>query len=232
MSERAAMTVSQLNGYMKKYIDASELLRSVRVSGEISNLKLHGNGHIYFTLKDQESQLSAVMFRREASKMIFRPENGLSVVCTGRISVYPASGQYQLYTELMESAGVGELFIAYEQLKRKLAAEGLFDQSRKRRIPRCPFRVGLITSPTGAAVRDMIRIGSRRFPPAEIVLFPSLVQGAGAPAELIRGLRYFNETHGADVIIIGRGGGSVEDLWAFNDESLARAVASSAIPVV
>ena len=120
MSERAAMTVSQLNGYMKKYIDASELLRSVRVSGEISNLKLHGNGHIYFTLKDQESQLSAVMFRREASKMIFRPENGLSVVCTGRISVYPASGQYQLYTELMESAGVGELFIAYEQLKRKL----------------------------------------------------------------------------------------------------------------
>lgn len=232
MSERAAMTVSQLNGYMKKYIDASELLRSVRVSGEISNLKLHGNGHIYFTLKDQESQLSAVMFRREASKMIFRPENGLSVVCTGRISVYPASGQYQLYTELMESAGVGELFIAYEQLKRKLAAEGLFEQSRKRRIPRCPFRVGLITSPTGAAVRDMIRIGSRRFPPAEIVLFPSLVQGAGAPAELIRGLRYFNETHGADVIIIGRGGGSVEDLWAFNDESLARAVASSAIPVV
>lgn len=232
MSERAAMTVSQLNGYMKKYIDASELLRSVRVSGEISNLKLHGNGHIYFTLKDQESQLSAVMFRREASKMIFRPENGLSVVCTGRISVYPASGQYQLYTELMESAGVGELFIAYEQLKRKLAAEGLFEQSRKRRIPRCPFRVGLITSPTGAAVRDMIRIGSRRFPPAEIVLFPSLVQGAGAPAELIRGLKYFNETHGADVIIIGRGGGSVEDLWAFNDESLARAVASSAIPVV
>lgn len=234
MSEQSILTVTQLNKFIKVYIDSQPLLRSVKVKGEISNLKMHSSGHIYFTLKEGRSLLAAVMFRQSAEKMVFKPENGLSVVCSGRISVYEDAGQYQLYVTSMEADGIGELYIAFDQLKRKLSAQGLFDASLKRRIPGCPHRVGVITSPTGAAVRDIIKIGTRRFPAAAIVLYPSLVQGAEAAPSLIEGIEYFNScrTDKVDVIIIGRGGGSIEDLWAFNDESLARAVRASHIPVV
>lgn len=232
MEERKILTVTQLNSYMKLLVDNTPLLKNVCIKGEISNLKLHSSGHIYFTVKEGKSQLAAVMFRSVAEKMPFRPENGLAVLCYGRVSVYEDAGQYQLYVTKMESDGVGALYIAFEQLKRKLQAEGLFDTSKKRKLPKCPFKVGIVTSPTGAAVRDMIDVGRRRFPSAQIYLYPSLVQGAGAPENIIKGIRFFNTKKIVDAIIIGRGGGSIEDLWAFNDETLAREIAASKTPIV
>lgn len=228
-----ALTVTQLNEYVKRIIDTTPQLTSIYVKGEISNFKNHyGTGHYYFTLKDEGGQLRAVMFKSSAAKMKFLPENGMKVTAHGRISAFVRDGTYQLYCDSMEPDGVGALYIAYEQLKKRLEAEGLFDPARKRPLPKIPMRVGIITSATGAAIRDMINVCGRRFPAAKLVLYPSLVQGPGAPAELIRGMQYFNATQSVDVIIIGRGGGSIEDLWAFNDEGLARVIAASRIPVI
>jgi len=228
-----ALTVTQLNEFIKRLIDTTPQLSDVYVKGEISNFKNHySTGHYYFTLKDESGQIRAVMFKSSAVKMKFIPEDGMKVVAHGRISAFVRDGTYQLYCDSMEPDGVGALYIAYEQLKRKLEAEGLFDQSRKCPLPKIPTRVGIITSATGAAIRDMINVCGRRFPAAKLVLFPTLVQGPDAPPQLIAGLDYFNATRTVDVIIIGRGGGSIEDLWAFNDEGVARAVARSTIPVI
>jgi exodeoxyribonuclease VII large subunit len=202
------------------------------VRGEISNFTNHRTGHFYLTLKDEGSLIKAVMFKGYASKLKFLPENGMKVIVRGRVSAFVRDGQYQIYIEAMEPDGIGALYIAYEQLKRKLTAEGLFDRSKKKPIPKIPTRIGIITSPTGAAVRDIINILGRRFPLCRPVLYPSLVQGDGAPANIIAGIDYFNETKSADVLIVGRGGGSIEDLWAFNDEALCRRVASSEIPII
>ncbi len=230
---RAVLSVAQLNAYIKQLIDGDGLLANVFVKGEISNFTNHyKTGHFYFTLKDSDSLIRAVMFKSSAAKLKFLPENGMKVIARGRVSAFVRDGQYQIYVESMEPDGVGSLYIAFEQLKRKLEAEGLFSPARKRPIPKIPTRIGIITSPTGAAVRDMINITRRRFPYAKLTLFPSLVQGPGAAAQLISGVNHFNAAKSVDVIIIGRGGGSIEDLWAFNDETLARTVAASEIPVI
>lgn len=228
-----ALTVTQLNEFVKRMIDSTPQLMNVYVKGEISNFKNHySTGHYYFTLKDEGSQVRSVMFKSAASKMKFMPEDGMKVTAHGRISSFVRDGTYQLYCDSMEPDGVGALYIAFEQLKKKLEREGLFDPSVKRPLPKIPTRVGIITSPTGAAIRDMINVCGRRFPYAKLVLYPSLVQGPDAPPQLIAGMNYFNMTNSVDVIIIGRGGGSIEDLWAFNDEGVARAVAASHIPVI
>ncbi len=226
------LTVSQLNEYIKMLLDGQPVLSGVYVKGEISNFTNHRTGHWYFTLKDEGSLIRAVMFRGSNMKMPFLPENGMKVIVRGRVSAFVRDGQYQIYVDEMQPDGIGGLYLAYEQLKARLEAEGLFDAARKKPLPRIPETVGVITSPTGAAVRDIINITGRRFPMAKILLYPAIVQGELAPAQLISGIRYFNEARSADVIIIGRGGGSKEDLWGFNDEALARAVAASEIPVI
>lgn len=214
-------------------IDNDELLVSVCVRGEISNFTNHyKTGHFYMTLKDEASLIKAVMFRGNASKLKFLPENGMKVIVTGRVSAYIRDGQYQIYIDSMEPDGIGALYIAYEQLKKKLAAEGLFDREKKKPLPKIPTRIGIITSPTGAAIRDIINILGRRFPLCRPILYPSLVQGDGASAQIIAGIDYFNEKKNVDVLIVGRGGGSLEDLWAFNDETLCRRVAASNIPII
>lgn len=231
--ERRMITVSELNEYIKMLLENDEILMNVYVKGEISNFTNHyKTGHFYFSLKDEGGAVRAVMFRGNASKLKFMPENGMRVVLGGRVGVFPRDGQYQIYAETMEPDGIGALYIAYEQLRAKLEKEGLFDPARKKPLPKIPSRIGIITSPTGAAIRDIINILGRRFPYAEAVLYPALVQGEGAAPDLVRGLEYFNRTRSVDVIIIGRGGGSLEDLWAFNDETLARCVAASEIPVI
>lgn len=230
--EKGIFSVSQINEYLRMMMDGDRVLSSVFIRGEISNFKLYSSGHAYFTLKDEEGQLRAVMFRSYASRLIFTPADGMRVIVHGRISVYGASGQYQLYADEMQPDGAGSLALRYEQLKRKLEDEGLFDASRKKPLPLYPRRIGVITSPTGAAVHDMINVLGRRFPLAQMILFPSQVQGAEAPAQLMAGLEFFSVTDLVDVIILGRGGGSAEDLWAFNDEALARAVAACPIPVI
>lgn len=228
-----ALTVTQLNEFVKRMIDATPQLMNVYVKGEISNFKNHySTGHYYFTLKDEGSQIKAVMFKSAASKMKFIPEDGMKVTAHGRISSFVRDGTYQLYCDSMEPDGIGALYIAFEQLKKKLEYEGLFDPAKKRPLPKIPTRVGIITSPTGAAIRDMINVCGRRFPYAKLILYPTLVQGPDAPPQLVAGMNYFNATDCVDVIIIGRGGGSIEDLWAFNDEGVARAVAASHIPVI
>ena len=226
------ISITQLNDYVKTLIESDSKLADVYVKGEISNFKFHTTGHFYFTLKDETSLIRSVMFRSSASRVPFVPENGMVVLCRGRVSVFTRDGQYQLHVDSMEPYGVGSLYIAFEQLKKKLESEGLFSDSRKKPLPKTPTRVGLITSPTGAAVRDMINVTGRRFPFAKIILYPVLVQGPDAPPQLIEALDYFNRERCADVLIIGRGGGSIEDLWAFNDEGVARAVAASEIPVI
>lgn len=228
----SALTITELNDYIKGVFDRDVRLGDVWVKGEISNFKSHSTGHLYFSLKDEGSLIRAVMFRSAASKLPFIPENGMKIIAHGRVTSFVRDGQYQLYADAMEPDGVGALYIAYEQLKRKLEGLGLFDPSRKKPLPKIPSRIGIITSPTGAAIRDMINVTGRRFPYAKIVLYPSLVQGPDAAPQLISGIEYFNKTNSADVIIIGRGGGSIEDLWAFNDEGLAYAIASSKIPVI
>lgn len=226
------LTVTQVNEYVKGLIDKDAILANLYIKGEISNFTHHRTGHLYFTLKDESSKLSAVMFASAASKLKFAPENGMKVIAHGRISAFVRDGNYQIYVSSMEPDGIGALALAFEQLKKKLAAEGLFDSAKKKPIPKIPTRVGIITSPTGAAVRDIINITSRRFPLAKLILYPAQVQGADAAPQLIAGMKYFNQTRSVDVIIIGRGGGSLEDLWAFNDEGLARTVAASEIPVI
>jgi exodeoxyribonuclease VII large subunit len=227
-----SLSVTEVNRYVKTLIESDACLSEISVRGEISNLKYHSSGHIYFTLKDEESEIAAVMFRAQAQRLSFRADNGMKVTAYGRVSVYEKSGRYQLYVSAMTDDGAGALYLEYKRLYEKLLSEGLFDESRKKPIPKIPKKIGIVTSPTGAAVRDMLNITGRRWPMAEILIYPSLVQGVDAPATLCQGIEYLNADGSCDVIIIGRGGGSVEDLWAFNDEILARTVAASRIPVI
>ena len=228
-----ALTVTQLNVYIKSMLDGDPNLSGVFVVGELSNITNHyRSGHFYFSLKDDRCALKCVMFASSASRVRFRPQDGMRVLVRGRVSVYEASGQYQLYVEDMQPDGVGALSLAFEQLKKKLAQEGLFSPERKKPLPRLPRRVGVVTSPTGAAIQDIKQILRRRFPLSEMVFCPVLVQGEEAPAQIIEAIRRFNESNAADVLIVGRGGGSMEDLWAFNNEGVARAVAASRIPVI
>ena len=229
---KSVLSVSELNDYLKMLLDGDRVLSNLYVCGEISNYKLYSSGHAYLTLEDAPGQLKAVMFRSYASRLAFRPEDGMRVSAHGRVSVYEASGQYQLYIDDMQPDGIGSLALQYEQLRRKLEAEGLFDASRKQPLPSMPMRIGVITSPSGAAVHDIRNVLGRRFPCAEMILFPSAVQGTEAPPQLRMGIEFFGATDLCDVIIIGRGGGSAEDLWAFNDEALARAIAACPIPVI
>ncbi len=227
------VTVSQLNTYLRSKMEADPLLSQIFVVGEISNFTNHyKSGHLYFSLKDDRAVVKAVMFAQHARRLRFVPENGMKVLVRGRISIYEAGGQYQIYAEDMQPDGLGALNMAYEQLKKKLEAEGLFAQERKKTLPLYPQRIGVITSPTGAAVHDILSILARRFPVAEVVFCPVLVQGEGAAPQLVRALRQMNRYGGVEIIIIGRGGGSLEDLWAFNEESVARAVADSRVPVI
>lgn len=234
LRERKTTTISvtELNAYVKGIIESSTFLSSVTVKGEISNFTLHRSGHLYFSLKDEESQIKAVMFRSSASKLKFLPESGMKVVVHGAVSVYQRDGSYQLYVSTMQPDGIGALYLAYEQLKNKLESEGLFLDSHKMALPKMPEKIGVITSPTGAAVRDIINVIGRRFPIARIYLYPSLVQGDGAEADLCKGIDYFNRSKLVDVVIIGRGGGSIEDLWAFNSEKLARKIYASKVPTI
>ena len=229
---RLILTITQVNDHIRAAMDADPLLSGVAVRGEISNYKVYPSGHHYFTLKDETSSLKAVMFKGNASRLKFRPENGLKVIVMGRITVYPRDGAYQLYATAMIPGGAGDLHVAFEQLKKKLAEEGLFDESHKKALPRFPKTIGIITSPAGAAVHDMLRILRKRFPIANVRLLPVRVQGAEAPAEIVTAIQYANRCRLADVLIVGRGGGSIEDLWAFNDELVARAIYASQIPVI
>lgn len=227
------VTVSQLNTYLRSKMEADPLLSQIFVVGEISNFTNHYKSeHLYFSLKDDRAVVKAVMFAQHARRLRFVPENGMKVLVRGRVSIYEAGGQYQIYAEDMQPDGLGALNMAYEQLKKKLEAEGLFAQERKKILPLYPQRIGVITSPTGAAVHDILSILARRFPVAEVVFCPVLVQGEGAAPQLVRALRQMNRYGGVEIIIIGRGGGSLEDLWAFNEESVARAVADSRVPVI
>lgn len=225
-------SVSELNAYVKSLMDSDLNLSAVYVRGEISNYKFHSSGHHYMTLKDNESAIRAVMFKYDAMKLKFRPESGMKVIALGRVSVYPRDGQYQLYINSMIPDGIGALYIAFEQLKKRLGEEGLFDADRKKIIPRYPRKIAVVTSPTGAAIRDILRILKSRYPLSDVVVCPVLVQGKEAPADIASMIRYVNRHNLADLIITGRGGGSIEDLFAFNDESVARAISDSKIPVI
>ncbi len=230
--EIKAATVSQITSYIKSGFENDELLQHLWISGEISNFKLHYSGHMYLTLKDEGAVIRAVMFRSAAARLKFKPESGMKVLSRGRITVYERDGQYQLYIDEMRPEGVGDLYVAYEQLLAKLKAEGLFDEDRKKPIPKFPQRIGVITSSTGAAVRDILNVLKRRYKLADVYVYPVLVQGEGASEQIAGAIEYFNENRAADVLVVGRGGGSIEDLWAFNEERSARAVAASEIPVI
>ena len=227
-----AISVGEANRYVKMLMDNDALLNSICIVGEISNLKYHSSGHIYFTLKDDEAELSAVMFRSSAQGLKFVAANGMRVRAYGRISIYEKSGKCQMYVSAMLDDGIGALQREYERLLKKLSDEGLFAQERKRPLPKLPSCIGVITSPTGAAVRDIINVTGRRWPSAKILLYPSLVQGADAPESLCRGIEMLNAYGECDLIIIGRGGGSIEDLWAFNDERVVRTLAGSRVPTI
>ena len=225
-------TVSQINNYIKKILDNNKILNNVWVKGEISNFKRHSSGHIYLTLKDEGGVLKSVIFRSAAQLLAFSPSDGMKVMARGRVSVYEAGGAYQLYIEEMIPDGVGELYIAYEKLKKQLDAEGLFSEEFKKPIPNFPSAVGVATATTGAAVRDIINVITRRCPMTKIIIYPTQVQGAGAAQSVVRAIEYFNREKNVDTIIAGRGGGSIEDLWAFNEEITARAIFASEIPVI
>ena len=234
LRERAPMepgSVTQLNEYIKSRLESDPRLSRIYIRGEISNFTRHSSGHLYFSVKDEGSQIRAVMFRSAAASLTFLPEDGMKVLITGSVSLYVKSGSYQIYVTSLRPDGQGALYLAYERLKQKLEAEGLFAEERKRPLPPFPKRIGVITSPTGAAIRDILHITGRRYPLADIVLYPALVQGDGAPESLLKGLSYF-ETSDVDVVIIGRGGGSIEDLWGFNNEAVARKLASMPMPTV
>ena len=226
------VSVTQLTGYIKLLLDRDEILSQTCVRGELSNYKIHSSGHHYFTLKDEGAVISCVLFRSDAMRLRFRPESGMKVILTGRVSLFPRSGQYQLYVSHMQPDGAGDLAVAFEQLKQKLQAQGLFDAAHKKPLPRYPERVALVTSPTGAAVRDMIRILGRRWPLASVLVCPVRVQGEGAAEEIAAMLELVDAAELADVIITGRGGGSLEDLWAFNEEIVARAIYRCKTPVI
>lgn len=233
MDKPFAMTVSQLNDYVKALIDSSEVLSNVCIVGEISNFTNHyKTGHLYFTLKDEGALVKAVMFRTYAGRLRFVPKENMKVLVYGRISVFPRDGVYQLYAEDMEQFGVGDLYLKFEELKKKLSGLGMFDEAHKKDLPKFPKRIGIITSPEAAAVADMKNILTRRYPLCEIHIYPALVQGPGAPRELCDGIVHFDNDPDCDCIIIGRGGGSIEDLWAFNDEILARTIFACKTPVI
>ena len=226
------LSITQLNEYIRGRMDSDPLLVQVAVRGEISNYKLYPSGHHYFTLKDEGSALRCVMFKGNAMRLRFRPENGMKIIAMGKVSVYPRDGAYQLYCTAMTMDGVGDLYAAFEQLKKKLAAQGLFDPAHKKPLPKYPGTIGIITSSAGAAVHDMLRILRKRYPLSRVRLLPVRVQGAEAPGEIAAAIGYANHYHLADLLIVGRGGGSIEDLWAFNDEQVAYAIYHSEIPVI
>ena len=230
--EQRVYEVSEVNQYIKNVLESVPELGEILIRGELSNYKIYPSGHHYFTLKDSQGALRCVMFKGAAMKLRFRPENGMKVVAGGRISVFPRDGAYQLYCTSLSADGIGDLYVAFEQLKEKLSQEGLFDPAHKKPLPPCPQRIAIITSSAGAAVHDMIRILRQRYPIAKVLLLPVRVQGVEAPPEIAGAIRYANRWKLADVIITGRGGGSIEDLWAFNDERVARAIYSSEIPVI
>ena len=225
-------TVAQVNKYIKKILDNDFILSNIVVKGEISNFKNHSSGHLYFSLKDESATIKCVMFKGQTLGLKFKPEDGMKVLISGYISAYERDGQYQLYCDSIQLDGMGDLYAKYEKLKEKLQKEGLFDESRKKKLPLLPKTVAVITSPTGAVIKDILNVSLRRFPKANIKLFPAAVQGEGAFNELVHQVNFVNENNMADVIIIGRGGGSIEDLWNFNSEELAYAIANSKIPVV
>ena len=226
------LTVTDVNRYIKALLDSSDVLNGVSVRGEISNFKYHSSGHMYFSLKDEGGLIRSVMFRSAVAGLAFVPKEGMRVIADGSVTVYPRDGQYQLYISRMRPDGIGALYQAFEALKKKLGEEGLFDQRFKKKLPPFPRRIGIVTSKTGAAIRDMVNILSRRYPPAEIFLRPAEVQGVFAPSSLIEGIRFFESTCPVDVLIIGRGGGSFEDLCAFNDEALARTIFAAKTPII
>lgn len=232
MIERQALSVTQVNLYIKELINRDDILCDVMVKGELSNFKAHSSGHMYMSLKDEGGVMRAVMFRSAAAKLSFKPDNGMKVVCRGRIGVYERDGQYQLYIENMTPDGLGDLHVAFEQLKVKLNEEGLFDPAHKKPLPKYPKTVGVVTAPTGAAIRDILNILTRRFPYSNVLLYPVLVQGENAAESIAGAIKYLDETKSADVMIVGRGGGSIEDLWAFNEEIVARAIYASETPIV
>ncbi len=226
------LSVTQINEYLRRLIETDGLLAGVAVKGEISNYKVYPSGHHYFTIKDEGASLKCVMFRSSASRLKFRPENGMQVIAIGKISVYPRDGLYQLYCNALVLDGAGDLYAAFEELKKKLAAQGLFDPAHKKPLPKYPSTIGIITSSAGAAVHDMIRILRKRYPLTKVLLLPVRVQGVEAPGEIVSAINYANAYQLADLLIVGRGGGSIEDLWAFNDETVARAIYHSAIPII
>lgn len=232
MIEPKIFTVGQINRYIKNLLENDCILNSLLIRGEISNFKAHGTGHFYFTLKDAIGAVNCVMFRQYAETLPFFPENGMQVVLYGSVSLYEKTGQYQLYAEFLEPVGIGVLQTAFEQLKKQLEEEGLFDADYKREIPKNPACIAVVTSPTGAAVQDMIKVATRRNPAVKIAIFPTLVQGAQAADDIVRSIKAANQWGKADVLIVGRGGGSMEDLWCFNEENVARAIFASEIPVI
>ncbi len=232
MAGQQVLTITQINEYIRRILDGDRFLNSVAVKGEISNYKLYPSGHHYFTLKDEGGALKCVMFKGNAYSLRFRPENGMKVIAMGKISVFPRDGAYQLYCTNMAMDGIGDLYAAFEQLKNKLASQGLFDSAHKKPIPQFPGVIGIVTSSAGAAVHDMLRILRKRYPLTKVLLLPVRVQGVEAPAEIAAAIAYANHYRLCDLLIVGRGGGSIEDLWAFNDELVARAIYASHIPVI
>ena len=231
-NSKDAYTVTELNNFIKNLLESDRTLSAVSVSGEISNLTDHRSGHMYFSLKDSDSQIKAVMFRSQRSRLKFIPEDGMKVTVRGSVSMYSQGGSVQLYANSIEPDGLGALYKAFEQLKQKLYEEGLFDSDHKKPLPEYPERIGVITSPSGAAVRDIINVTGRRYPLASLYIYPALVQGVGAEEDLVKALDYFDQSGLVDVVIIGRGGGSIEDLWAFNSEKLARRIYECNVPVI
>ena len=232
MEERIILSVTQVNLYIKEKLENDVLMSNITVKGEISNIKIHSSGHIYMSLKDEKGVIRAVMFRGNASKLAFKPDNGMKIVASGRVSVYERDGNYQLYIDSMKQEGIGDLHIAFEKLKLQLSEEGLFDAKYKKPLPKYPKKVGVITAPTGAAIRDIINVLTRRFSYSDVLLYPVLVQGENSAESIVSAIEWFNEKRAADVLIVGRGGGSIEDLWSFNEEIVARAIFKSEIPVV
>ena len=226
------LTVTALNGYIKKVIDSDFILNNASVKGELSNVKLHSSGHIYFSLKDASGKINCVMFKSQACKLKIIPRDGMNVIIRGRVSVYEREGAYQVYCDSMETDGEGQLYLAFQNLKEKLEKEGLFNSDHKKRIPSFPSRIGVITSPTGAAVKDIINVATRRNLNVNMIIYPALVQGVNASTEVTCGIKYFNNLKNVDLIIIARGGGSIEELWAFNEEDLARVIYNSKIPII
>lgn len=226
------LTVSELNNYIKKTLDNDFILNNLLVKGEVSNLKYHSSGHIYFSLKDSISKINCVMFKSNSANLDFKLTEGMEVIANARCSIYPGTGSLQLYIEKLQKEGIGELHIKFEKLKKKLQDEGYFDEQHKKEIPKMPKRIGVVTSETGAVIRDIINVSKRRSSLIDIVLYPALVQGEGAYKTIINGIKYFNNTKSVDVIIIGRGGGSIEELWNFNEEDLAKEIFKSKIPII